>query len=252
MTYCIGLKLDAGLVLLSDTRTNAGIDSVSRFRKTFRYEAPGRVVVLMTAGNLSITQGVISQIDADLQPGAEPEGPTVLTAPSLFSIAELAGGRMRNRLDRYGPGMEKDGVSSAASMIVGGQIEGEAPRMFLVYSAGNFIECEPDTPYFQIGETKYGKPIIERTISSATSLAEGVRTCLVSMDLTVRSNLSVGLPLDLTVVEAGAMRVTASRRIEERDETYVAISAGWADALRNALAGLPDVEGWLRDDNLVL
>lgn len=272
MTYCVGLKLNEGLVFLSDTRTNAGIDSVSRFRKSFRYSADDRAIVVMTAGNLSITQGVISQLEASpsaargevqgeaqagaqgkAQVGAQGEAPVeaqggaagLLTAVSLYQVAELTGARMRALLERHGPAIEKEGVASGASMIIGGQIRGERPRMFLVYSAGNFIECEPDTPYFQIGETKYGKPILDRTISSQTTLAEGVRTALVSMDLTVRSNLSVGLPLDLTVIRSDECRIGAERRIERDTETYAAISAGWADALKNALAGLPSVDDWL-------
>lgn len=249
MTYCVALKLDEGIVCLSDTRTNAGVDNISRYKKTFSWEGPDRAVVMMSAGNLSITQGVIDQLETAIGAGGDvgPTGEqTVLTVPTLFRLAEIVGAKMRALIDQYGPAMEKDGASSGASIIVAGQIEGEDPRLFLVYSAGNFIECEADTPYFQIGETKYGKPIIERTITKDTPLTEGVRTALVSMDLTVRSNLSVGLPLDLTVIEAGTHRIKASRRIDEHDETYQAISEGWADALRHALTGLPSVEGWLR------
>ena len=246
MTYCVALKLDEGLVCLSDTRTNAGIDNVSRYKKTFLWEADDRAVVLMTAGNLSVTQGVIDQLETAIgamgEEGSDPE--TVLTVPTLFRLAEIVGQKMHAMIEQYGPAMEKDGASSGASIIVAGQIGAEPQRCFLVYSAGNFIECEADTPYYQIGETKYGKPVIERTITHETPLAEGVRTALVSMDLTVRSNLSVGLPLDLTIIEAGSRRVI-SRRIDSDDETYAAISDGWADALRQALAGLPSVEAWL-------
>ena len=247
MTYCVALKLDEGLVCLSDTRTNAGIDNVSRYKKTFLWEADDRAVVLMTAGNLSVTQGVIDQLETAIgATGGDGEGDpeTVLTVPTLFRLAEIVGQKMHAMIEQYGPAMEKDGASSGASIIVAGQIGAEPQRCFLVYSAGNFIECEADTPYYQIGETKYGKPVIERTITHETPLAEGVRTALVSMDLTVRSNLSVGLPLDLTIIEAGSRRVI-SRRIDQDDETYAAISDGWADALRQALAGLPSVEAWL-------
>jgi putative proteasome-type protease len=249
MTYCVALKLDRGLVCLSDTRTNAGVDNVSRYKKTFVFEGPDRAIVLMSAGNLSVTQGVIDQLrtaigaggDASLETGVE----TVMTVPTLFRLAEIVGAKMRALIERYGPAIEKEGASAGASIIVAGQIRGEPPRLFLVYSAGNFIECGEDTPYFQIGETKYGKPIIERTITHDTTLAEGTRTALVSMDLTVRSNLSVGLPLDLTVIETDTCRVGTQRRIDAYDETYDAISEGWAKALKDALSGLPSVESWL-------
>ena len=246
MTYCVALKLDEGLVCLSDTRTNAGIDNVSRYRKTFLWEDDDRAIVLMTAGNLSVTQAVIDQLQTAIGAAGEEEmdPETVLTVPTLYRLAEIVGQKMHAMIEQYGPAMEKDGASSGASIIVAGQIGAEPQRCFLVYSAGNFIECDTDTPYYQIGETKYGKPIIERTVTHDTSLAEGVRTALVSMDLTVRSNLSVGLPLDLTVIRADTREVI-SRRIDADDETYAAISEGWADALRQALTGLPNVEGWL-------
>ena len=244
MTYCVALNLSEGIVCLSDTRTNAGVDNISRYKKTFTWEADDRAVVLMSAGNLSVTQGVIDHLQTAI--GADDASTeTVLTVPTLFRLAEIVGAKMRELIDQYGPAMEKDGASSGASIIVAGQVGAEPPRVFLVYSAGNFIECEPDTPYVQIGEAKYGKPIIERTITRDTPLAEGVRTALVSMDLTVRSNLSVGLPLDLTVVKAGTHEVHGPRRIDQDDETYAKISAGWADALREALSGLPSVDHWL-------
>ena len=247
MTYCVALKLADGLVCLSDTRTNAGVDNINRYKKTFRFQGPDRAIVLMTAGNLSVTQGVLEQLEVAANVGQDGDqgAETVHTVPTLFGLAEIVGQKMRALIDQYGPAMDKDGVSSGASIIVAGQVGAEPPRLFLVYSAGNFIECEADTPYFQIGEAKYGKPIIERTVTHETSLAEGVRTALVSMDLTVRSNLSVGLPLDLTVIREGTHAFAAERRIDEHDETYAAISEGWADALKQGLASLPSAEAWL-------
>ena len=251
MTYCVALKLDEGLVCLSDTRTNAGIDNINRYKKTFVFDGTDRSVVLMTAGNLSVTQGVIERLSAAIG-AAEAAGAdagaqeTVYSVPTLYRLAEIIGQQMRALIDEHGPAMEKDGVSAGASIIVAGKVGAEPARMFLVYSAGNFIECEADTPYLQIGEAKYGKPIIERTIRHDTPLAEGVRTALVSMDLTVRSNLSVGLPLDLTVIDAASGRITTQRRITEQDQTYQAISEGWADVLKEGLGRLPSVEGWLR------
>ena len=253
MTYCVAMKLDEGLVCLSDTRTNAGIDNINRYKKTFTFQGPDRAIVLMTAGNLSVTQGVIERLSAAIGAAEAPSVPdasepieTVYTVPTLYRLAEIVGQEMRGLIDRHGPAMEKDGVSAGASIIIAGEIGAEGPRLFLVYSAGNFIECETDTPYFQIGEAKYGKPIIERTIGHDTPLAEAVRTALVSMDLTVRSNLSVGLPLDLTVIRTGTRQIALERRITEDDGTYGAISEGWADALRQGLASLPGVDDWLR------
>lgn len=247
MTYCVALKLDEGLVCLSDTRTNSGIDSVNRYKKMFTWEGPGRAVVMMSAGNLSITQGVIDQIERDVRQAEQDGGKTQtpLNAPSLFPLAEMAGLKMRELVELHGPSMDKEGVSSGATMLVGGQIDGEPMRLFEVYSAGNFIECGPDTPYFLIGEGKYGKPVIDYTVTHETGLAEGIRTALVSMSSTIHSNLSVGMPLDLSVIRAGAHRFETRRRIEETDETYAAISQGWADALRVALKELPSTAGWI-------
>ncbi|MCQ8184627.1 peptidase [Parvularcula maris] len=248
MTYCIALKLDAGLVCLSDTRTNAGVDNISRYKKTFTWQGEDRAIVLMSAGNLSITQSVIDHLNRAVALGAggtDGQTETIMNVPSLARLAELVGQEMRQLIDIHGAAIENAGASSGASIIIGGQIGGEPMRLFLVYSAGNFIECGEDTPYFQIGETKYGKPIIDRTLSHGTSLAVGLRTALVSMDLTVRSNLSVGLPLDLTVIENDALRIRTERRIDEHDETYASISMGWDEALKTGLQGLPSLEHWL-------
>ena len=247
MTYCVALKLDEGLVCLSDTRTNSGIDSVNRYKKTFTWEAQDRAIVMMSAGNLSITQGVIDQIERNLRQAEQDGGKTLtpLNAPSLFPLAEMAGLKMRELVELHGPSMDKEGVSSGATMLVGGQIEGEPLRLFEVYSAGNFIECGADTPYFQIGEAKYGKPVIDFTVTHETGLAEAVRTALVSMSSTLHSNLSVGMPLDLSVIRTDAHRFAARRRIVETDETWQAINQGWADALRGALKALPSTEAWL-------
>ena len=248
MTYCVALKLDDGLVCLSDTRTNSGIDSVNRYKKSFVWEGPGRAVVMMSAGNLSITQGVIDQIERNIRQAEQDGGQTQtpLNAPSLFPVAEMAGLKMRELVELHGPSMDKEGVPSGATMLVGGQIEGEPLRLFEVYSAGNFIECGADTPYFQIGEAKYGKPVIDYTVTHETPLADGVRAALVSMASTVRSNLSVGTPLDLTVIAKDAHRVATHRRIKEDDPVWEAIAEGWPKAMASALRDLPSGSDWLQ------
>ncbi|MBB4659384.1 peptidase [Parvularcula dongshanensis] len=249
MTYCVALKLQEGLVFLSDTRTNAGIDDVSRYRKMFTYEDTGnRAITLMTAGNLSVTQGVITRLDAAIRQSeaGDETVETVLNVPSIFRIAQIVGALMKEVLSIHRDAMEKDGAASGASIVVGGQIAGEAPRLFLVYSAGNFIECGEDSPYYQIGETKYGKPILTRTLTYATPLADGLRACLVSMDSTVRSNLSVGPPFDLSIIHTDALSFATWRRIEEDDETYAALSAQWSRALAESLHNLPNLDRLLR------
>ncbi|MEO1043529.1 MAG: peptidase [Pseudomonadota bacterium] len=247
MTYCVALKLDEGLVFLSDTRTNAGVDDVSRYRKMFTWEVPGeRAVVMMTAGNLSITQGVMTRLTVAVAEEGAIDAPAenILTVPDLFRLAQVTGDLMRDLVEQHGDAIEKEGASSAASIILGGQIKGQPPRLFLIYSAGNFIECGEDTPFLQIGEIKYGKPILDRTITHQTSLDEGMRTALVSMDSSVRSNLSVGAPFDLTVVAKDRYSLSVSRRVGEADPTFRAVSDGWSAALSRAIKDLPRVDHW--------
>ncbi|MEL6365419.1 MAG: peptidase [Pseudomonadota bacterium] len=255
MTYCLVLKLDEGLVCLSDTRTNAGLDDISRYRKMFTWTGDDRAVALMSAGNLSITQGVVDRLDQAVKAAERgeayqddlgvDEGETVLSVPTLFRLAQIIGLKMRALTNRHREPIEREGAAAGASIILAGQTRGAEPRAFLIYSAGNFIECSADTPYFQIGETKYGKPIIDRTIRPETALADGVKTALVSMDSTIRSNLSVGLPLDLAVLPTDALRFRTLRRIEEGDPVYSAIADGWSGALGAALSALPDVGEWM-------
>ena len=203
MTYCVAVKLDAGLVFLSDSRTNAGLDQIGTFRKMMVYERPGdRFMVMLSAGNLSISQQVreILQIE-ELDDG---DGPpiTIWNATSMFDAARVLGAAVRRVYDQDGAALKKSGLDFNASMIFGGQIKGEAMRLFLVYSAGNFIEATRETCFFQIGESKYGKPVLDRMIRPSTPLDEAAKCVLVSMDSTLKSNLSVGLPLDLVVYEA--------------------------------------------------
>lgn len=242
MTYCVAIKLDAGLVFLSDTRTNAGLDNIAKFKKMFTWEIPGeRCITMMTAGNLAITQAVISLLQENID---HPENgfETVLSAPSMFRIAELVGDAMRVVQGRYGPGLAQSGESTVSSILVGGQRAGGAHRLFHVYTAGNFIEATPETPYFQIGEHKYGKPIIDRVVTPETSLEVSVTAALLSMDSTLRSNLSVGMPLDLSVIERDRYEFAQNRRIEEYDIQFQKLSTGWSEALKRAFDDMVHLE----------
>ncbi len=244
MTYCMGLKVSGGLVMLADTRTNAGVDNVSRFRKMFTWEVPGeRAICLMTAGNLSLTQEVVTRIEDAIEAAeAGEEVPTILDAPTMFRVAEIVGGHMRETLANHREALIEQGAGADASVIVTGQRAGGEPRLFLVYAAGNFIEATDDTPYFQIGEHKYGKPILDRVITPETPLAAAMKAAFVSMDSTLRSNLSVGMPLDFAVIRAGECRFAVRRRIEPDDAEFSRISRMWSEALRAAFEALPGVD----------
>lgn len=241
MTYCVGLMLDEGMVFLSDTRTNAGLDNISRYRKMFTWEVPGeRAIVALTAGNLAITQAVMSTLQEAIDnPETEP-GDCILSAPSMFRVAELMGEAMQKVQHKYQDTLEQRKESSSASIMVGGQRKGGAQRLFLVYAAGNFIEATEDTPYLQIGEHKYGKPILDRVITPETPIADGVKAALLSMDSTLRSNLSVGMPLDLAVLPEGSCQFSEHRRIDAEDAGFKALSDAWSQALREAFADMPD------------
>ncbi|MEQ5775775.1 MULTISPECIES: proteasome-type protease [unclassified Thalassospira] len=241
MTYCVGLMLDEGLVFLSDTRTNAGLDNISRYRKMFTWEVPGeRAIVMLTAGNLAITQAVVSVLREAIDDPDTPEGDNLLTAPTMFRVAELVGEAMQSVQHKYQDTLEQRKESSGASIILGGQRAGGAQRLFLIYAAGNFIEATEDTPYLQIGEHKYGKPILDRVITQETPIEEGVKAALLSMDSTLRSNLSVGMPLDLAVLPEGKCAFSERRRIEAEDTGFKALSDAWSQALRKAFSDMPD------------
>jgi len=235
MTYCVGLLLNDGMVMLSDTRTNAGLDNIATYRKMFQFEVPGeRIIVILTAGSLSITQTTIAQLrEAIEDPEATPET-SILQAPTMLKVAEIIGStlsRVRASVDDKLATMRQ---GASASLIVGGQRKGGAMRLFLVYPEGNFIEATEDTPFLQIGEHKYGKPILDRVVRPQTSIADGQKAVLLSMDSTLRSNLSVGMPLDLAVIDRDAMRVTMARRIEAGDADFRTMSEAWSNALRDS------------------
>ncbi|PZX16040.1 putative proteasome-type protease [Palleronia aestuarii] len=232
MTYCVGLLLDAGMVLLSDTRTNAGIDNISTYRKMFLFEEPGeRVIAILTAGSLSSTQTTIARLEEDIE---HPDSESIMSAPTMLQVAEMVGTVLAEVTRSISGKLGDKAASARASMIVAGQRQGGAARMFLVYPEGNYIEATRDTPFLQIGEHKYGKPILDRVVTPETSLGDGQKAALLSMDSTLRSNLSVGMPLDLAVIEAGTQRVSRQRRIEAEDEVFQAMSVAWSKALRDA------------------
>jgi len=239
MTYCVAIKVNDGVVCLSDTRTNAGLDNISRYKKMFTWVNPGeRAITLMTAGSLSITQGVMSLLQENIenpQEGIE----TLYTAKGMFQVAEIVGDAMRVMQDRYGATLSARGESSDASIICAGQRAGGEMRLFLIYSAGNFIEATSDTPFFQIGEHKYGKPILDRVVTPQTSLSDAATAALLSMDSTLRSNLSVGMPLDLTVLPTNSFGFSHRLRIGAEDPAFTALSDRWSDSLRDAFGTIP-------------
>ncbi len=241
MTYCCGLMLDQGLVLMSDTRTNSGVDNISTFRKTYHWSMPGeRIVALMTAGNLATTQTVISKLEERHKAPSERHN-ALLEAPTMFQVANIVGKLLRETIQERDEenGMQASGTFTA-SIIVAGQIKGMEPRIFLIYPEGNFIEAQPDTPFFQIGETKYGRPIILRAYDPTMSFEDAVKLLMVSFDSTIKANLSVGLPLDLLVIARDTFEPLHERRIDAADPYFRAISSRWGTALKRAFHSLPD------------
>jgi putative proteasome-type protease len=244
MTYCIGIRLEEGLVFLSDSRTNAGLDHVASFRKMMIYERPSeRFMVLLSAGNLSISQSVRELLQVEKIDAGEGQPPlTIWNCTSLFDAARVLGATVRRVHAQDGASLKAAGIDFNASFILGGQIGDEAMRMFLVYSPGNFIEATRETPYFQIGESKYGKPILDRVITPATPLDEAAKCALVSMDSTLKSNLSVGLPLDLLVYRRDALAGDDTVCIDEHNPYFQMIRSTWGRKLRDAFEAMEDPE----------
>ena len=237
MTYCVGMRLDAGLVFLSDSRTNAGVDQVGTFRKMSVFEHPGdRMMVMMTAGNLSISQSIRQLVAEQLDAG----GHSIWDAPNMYEAARILGEAVRTVHERDANALAEFGIEFNVSIIFGGQIRGERCRLFQIYSAGNFIESHDENTYFQIGEAKYGKPIIDRVVTPATSLAEAAKCALISMDSTLKSNVSVGLPLDLLVYQDASLAVTRFVTIDEKNQYFQMIRSSWGQQLKQVFAGLAD------------
>ena len=252
MTYCVAIKLNAGLVFLSDSRTNAGLDQISTFRKIIVYEQPAdRFIVMLTAGNLSISQSVreILQVER-LKEDGDAEPMTIWNAASMFDVARVLGAAIRHVHQRDGLALKQAGVDFNVSMLLGGQIRGEAMRLFQVYSAGNFIEATPETPYFQIGESKYGKPVLDRVITPETPLDEAAKCALVSMDSTLKSNLSVGLPLDMVVYEADKFQTDKIVCIDEHNPYFQMMHNNWGRKLREVFDSIEDPM-WLGEQTQV-
>lgn len=239
MTYCIGMRLDHGLVFMSDTRTSAGVDNFAVSKKMFTWQVPNeRAITIMTAGNLATTQSLISLLE-ERSVSTQERDPSILREPTMFQVARLVGATLREVIEGSSASGQTSDDQFGASIIVGGQIKGGKPTIFMIYPAGNFIEITEDTPFFQIGETKYGKPILVRAYDSQMNFADAIKLLLVSFDSTVKSNLSVGLPFDLQVYETDSFDTGRTKRINDDDEVYQTIATGWGNALRDAFQLLP-------------
>lgn len=243
MTYCVGLLLDGGLVMAADTRTNAGVDNVGKFKKLFTWEKPGQAAfVLLTAGNLAITQAVVSMLtegtERRLRAKGKASGDNLFAARTMFQAARIVGHAVREVRELDGDFLQANGEAFAASFIFGGQIGKERPRLFNIYSAGNFIEATADTPFFQIGEHKYGKPILDRVARNDMKLGDAAKMALLSFDSTLRSNLSVGLPIDLLTYETGSLKIEHTKRIGLDDPYFKMLSSEWSKALRTAFMNI--------------
>ncbi len=240
MTYCVATMIDAGIVFASDSRTNAGVDNISTFRKMKTFERPGdRALVIVNSGNLAVTQATINHLEQSIRRATEPN---LMSVYSMYDVAELVGSALREVRHRDGPFLMENNVDAGANFIVGGQIAGEHQRLFLVYAEGNFIEATPETPYFQIGEVKYGKPIIDRVITAETSMDDAIKCVLVSFDSTMRSNLSVGMPIDLACYSRESLQLGNMHRYDEHDSYMLKLRQSWGEGVRRAFAQLPNPE----------
>lgn len=237
MTYCVGVVLESGLVLASDSRTNAGVDQIANVRKMTLFESPGnRVIAMLSSGNLAVTQAVVSLLEQRSQTNQQ----TIWNVPSLYDACCLIGETLREVHGRDAPYLIQNHIDASAGFIVGGQISGERHRLFNIYTEGNFIEATPDTPFFQNGELRYGKPVLDRMISASTTLVEAMKCVLVSFDSTMRSNISVGLPIDLLCYERNSLRVGLQRRLGENDSYFGKIREQWGAGLKRLFSELPD------------
>jgi putative proteasome-type protease len=238
MTYCCGLLLKDGLVMIADTRTNAGVDNISVFKKLHLVQAPDRCLAVATAGNLSVTQSVLSDLAAGVRDPVTDEVHSLMTVRDMFSAAKLLGDTTARVRKKIAESVEPE-VSAGVTLLFGGQIGSEPMRFFLIYGEGNFIECAEETPYFQAGETKYGKPILLRSVSYDTDLYEALKVGLVSFDSTIRSNLAVGMPLDLMVLRRDELIPELTYRIAEDDPYFKDLGERWSSALRDAIVDIP-------------
>ena len=244
MTYCVAITLNEGLIFASDSRTNAGVDNIASFCKMRMYERPGdRAIVSLTSGNLAISQGTVNLL---MQNGRDDSRLNIWNCRSMYDAANLVGDCLREVQRRDGPYLAQKNIDASAWFLIGGQIAGEEPRIFMVYAEGNCIEASRDTPFFQIGETKYGKPILDRVITPKTTLQEAAKCVMVSFDSTMRSNISVGPPIDLAVIPRDALQISLHRRFKENDRYMQMVHQEWGEGLKRAFAQLPDLE-WVDD-----
>lgn len=242
MTYCLGMLLNDGLIMIADTRTNAGVDDISSYRKLHCLaDTSDRCIYAASAGNLSTTQTVISLLREGIPTGDDSQLMRTIGEPnSMFRAAQLVGEAVQLANETVGKALASIKISGSASILLGGRIGDGPPALFLIYSAGNFIECKADMPFFQIGETKYGRPILDRVIDPGTSLAEAMKVGFLSFDASIRSNLAVGPPLDLIVMPAAKGARVLSHRIAEDDPYFTDLSARWGDLLQDAAEAIPD------------
>jgi len=243
MTYCVALRLEAGMIFASDSRTNAGVDHVSTFAKMRVFEKPDdRVIVVLSSGNLAMTQGVVNILDRHAH--APEDAQTIWNVDSMYDAAQIVGDALREMQRKDGPFLMQSNIDAGANMLVGGQIKGEAMRLFHVYAQGNFIEATDETPYFQLGESKYGKPILDRVVNTGTPQKEAAKCVLISFDSTMKSNISVGLPIDLLWLPRDNLRVGLQQRIREGDPYFTMLRSRWGGGLRRVFGELPDPD-WL-------
>jgi putative proteasome-type protease len=243
MTYCVALRLDSGMIFASDSRTNAGVDHIATFTKMRVYEKKDdRVIVVLSSGNLAMTQGVVNILDRNQRATDATE--SIWNVDSMYDAASIVGAALREMHRRDTPYLTQANIDSNSNLLVGGQIKDEAPRLFHVYAQGNFIEATDDTPYFQLGESKYGKPILDRVVSMATPQKEAAKCVLISFDSTMKSNISVGLPIDLLWYPRDSLRVGMQHRIREGDPYFTMLRSRWGGGLRRVFQELPDPD-WL-------
>jgi len=240
MTYCVGILVKEGLTMIADTRTNAGLDNVSQYKKLHIFEKPGdRMIALATAGNLAISQSVVSFLNEGIENEDTGEIETIWTQPSMFKAAQLVGRAIREVYKIDGPALEQSNAGFEVTMLLGGQVAGGRLRLFMIYRQGNFIEATEDTPFLQIGEHKYGKPILDRAIKFTTDITEALKLGLISMDSTMRSNLGVGMPIDLVTMKRDAICHTVLHRIEAGEPYFHDLRERWSAALRAAHQAIP-------------
>ena len=239
MTYCVGMLVNEGLAMIADTRTNAGVDNISSYKKLHVTEVPGeRVIAIATAGNLSVTQTALAMVSEGIKMPGHDDVETLETTPSLFRAAQLVGYALNQVRQEIAPSLTADALKVTASMLLSGQIRGGKLGLYLIYAQGNFIECGADTPYLQIGELKYGKPILDRALRPETAMADAVKLGLISFDSTIRSNIAVGPPFDMVVIRRDSLQ-GEQRRVEAEDPYFRDLGRRWSDALEEAHRAMP-------------